>query len=408
MAARSIRSGASAIPEANVLQFVTDLLKASGVFDITGTMLQVTGHGSNLSVDVAAGRAYLLASGGNGYPVIWDASVNVTINANASGNPRITSIVAYKNLSLTPNSDDSNTNLLLAVDGTPAGSPSAPSAGTIQAAVGASNPYIILSNVTVASGASVITTGNCLDVRQAAVFAFGTDGWTILSTSLTYASTDGHTFVANTSSDVTGIVQLGDRIKLTNQSALQYFIVTAITSSTITLYGGTTYSITNTAITLPSYSHAKTPFGFNTNPSVWTESSVTTSDNTQTSASASTWYNPGTIQLAIPIGAWNVNFSAPTTGIYATQGSTIAVYTALSTSNSSVSDTDLQGYASLTTVASTIFGIDHLINRQKAIILTSKTPYFLICQIAAVSGSTTIGFEGSKAPIIIRSVCAYL
>ncbi len=170
MSLRSIKSGATAITEASVLQFITDLLKASGILDTTGTQFQVTGSGTNLSVNVAIGRAYLLASGGNGYPIINDAVVNVSINPNSSGNPRYTAIVLYKNLSLTPNADDTNTTFVIAVDGTAAPSPSYPNASTIQSAVGSSNPYTVLAYVLVASGATIINNGNITDARQQVAF----------------------------------------------------------------------------------------------------------------------------------------------------------------------------------------------------------------------------------------------
>ncbi len=144
--------------EASLLQFVTDLLKVSGVFDITGTQFKVTA-GSGLAVNIATGRAYLLAaSGGNGYPIINDVAIsNLAITSNGSGNPRISSIVLYQDLSGSPNSDDTNTVHVISVDGTPAASPSAPSSSTIQSAVGAGNPYIVLANVTVNSGATTPT-----------------------------------------------------------------------------------------------------------------------------------------------------------------------------------------------------------------------------------------------------------
>ena len=164
MSIRSIMSGASGITEAGVLQFITDLLKISGVLDITGTQLLVTA-GSGLHVNVAVGRAYLLASGGNGYPIINDSTYNLTINSNASGNPRITSVVLYKNISGTPNTDDTNTNFIIGVDGATASSPSAPSSSTIQAAVGAGNPWVLLANVRVNSGASSLS-GYVTDMRS--------------------------------------------------------------------------------------------------------------------------------------------------------------------------------------------------------------------------------------------------
>lgn len=165
MALRSIKTAATAITEAGVLQFITDLLKFSGVFDVLAGHFAVTA-GSGLSVNIATGRAYLLAaSGGNGYPVINDAAItNKALTANATGNPRIASIVLYKDLTISANADDTNTCFILEVLGTAASSPVPPSGSTIQSAVGAGNPYTILNNVRVNSGATTPT--SLTDVRQ--------------------------------------------------------------------------------------------------------------------------------------------------------------------------------------------------------------------------------------------------
>jgi len=172
MALRGLRSGGTAHTEASVLAFITDLLKASGVFDKLAGQFNVTA-GSGLSVNIAAGRAYLLASGGNGYPAINDATIsNQAISSNSSGNPRITAVVLYKDLGASPNSDDSNTTKLMMVDGTPAASPSAPSDATIQAAVGSGNPFIRLANVTVNSGA---TSPTAIDTTVCPQVAFRSD-----------------------------------------------------------------------------------------------------------------------------------------------------------------------------------------------------------------------------------------
>ncbi len=168
MSLRSIRSGATAITEAGVLQFITDLLKLSGVFDVTAGQLLVSA-GSGLSVNVATGRAYLLASGGNGYPVINDAAIsNLSITANNSGNPRYSAIVLYKDLGASPNADDTNTTLVVSVDGTPAASPSYPTVTQIQAITGAGNPYIVLAEVLVNNGASSPT--QIVDTRPSVAF----------------------------------------------------------------------------------------------------------------------------------------------------------------------------------------------------------------------------------------------
>ena len=114
------RSGANSIPEDSVLQFFTDFIAGSGVVDMIRGDFAVTPHSSGLSVDIAAGRAWLAKSGGNVYPARNTATISgLAVSANSSGNPRYTSIVLYKNTTTSPNSDDSNTTFVVAVDGTP-------------------------------------------------------------------------------------------------------------------------------------------------------------------------------------------------------------------------------------------------------------------------------------------------
>ena len=105
---------------------------------------------------------------------------SLTIAANASGNPRIDAIVAYIDLSAPSNTTDNPAVLkFMSVAGTPAGSPSAPSGATIQAAVGASNPYYILADVAVANNFTTITTGNITNLSKASQgFTAFTPVWT--------------------------------------------------------------------------------------------------------------------------------------------------------------------------------------------------------------------------------------
>jgi hypothetical protein len=89
------------------------------------------------------------------------------------------------------------------------------------------------------------------------------NSWIPAPFSLTYSSTDtsGHAFTYSTSGDLTPYISVGYRFRLHDSSnGTQYFIVVAITSTTITLYGGNTYSATGT-ITLPYYSQVNT-YGF--------------------------------------------------------------------------------------------------------------------------------------------------
>ena len=161
------RSGATAIPEDSVLQLITDLIVGSGVVDMTAGQFLVSPHSSGLAVDVAVGRAYLCISGGNSYPSRMPTiASNLTITANNSGNPRYTSIVLYKSTSISPNADDSNTDFITTVDGTPGASPSKPTNANIQSAIGAGFPFVRLADVYVASGATSLSGGNIYDTRN--------------------------------------------------------------------------------------------------------------------------------------------------------------------------------------------------------------------------------------------------
>jgi hypothetical protein len=82
-------------------------------------------------------------------------------------------------------------------------------------------------------------------------------GWNVLEATLTYASAN----TINTSVDLTGILGVGDKLKLT-QTTVKYYYVIAITSSLITVAINTDYVVANAAITAPYYSHVESPFGF--------------------------------------------------------------------------------------------------------------------------------------------------
>lgn len=83
------------------------------------------------------------------------------------------------------------------------------------------------------------------------------DGWVDANETLTYASAT--TFTC--SAALAAILGAGDRIKLT-QTTVKYFYVVSVSGTTITVTGGSDYTLANAAITLPFYSHAVTPVGF--------------------------------------------------------------------------------------------------------------------------------------------------
>jgi len=164
------RSGADALTEAQFLKLVHDIIEQSGVLDPDNSWLVTEHNPQNRSVDVSAGTGFFKKTGVT-YHGYSDAAENVAITANSSGNPRIDSIVAYVDLSVSPPADDASDVLkIVAVAGTPASSPSAPDSSAIESAIGAGNPYIVLADVAVANGASTLANANITDQRPNAYF----------------------------------------------------------------------------------------------------------------------------------------------------------------------------------------------------------------------------------------------
>jgi len=95
-----------------------------------------------------------------------------------------------------------------------------------------------------------------------AIFYVPFDGWIAANETWTYASATSFTV----SGDVTGKYQKGDKIKLTQSSTVKYFYITNVSYSapntTITITGGSDYSLDNATITNNYYSKAENPQGF--------------------------------------------------------------------------------------------------------------------------------------------------
>lgn len=112
---------------------------------------------------------------------------------------------------------------------------------------------------------------NSIDIgAKASVF----DGWIAVSDTWTYASAT----TVTVPSDATTKYSVGDKVKFTNSGA-KYFYITAVGATTLTLNGGSDYTVANAAITVPYYSKSETPLGFpqwfNYTPT-WTNLTVNT------------------------------------------------------------------------------------------------------------------------------------
>jgi hypothetical protein len=86
-------------------------------------------------------------------------------------------------------------------------------------------------------------------------------------------------------------------------NATEYGIITAITSSTITMFTGKQCTIPNMTLNTPQYSVSRTPFGFPAGSDKWTVSSLYLAflDQGAVAQGTSKWMNA---QLSVPTGEW--------------------------------------------------------------------------------------------------------
>jgi hypothetical protein len=137
--------------------FHSDLMRAfsvmnNGVVGDYDNELAATGDGLVREVAIDSGLFFI-----QGHPLFFAEPTDVTITANASGNPRIDLVVVSFTM---PGEDEEGKAEIIAIAGTPAGSPVAPSLTQTTALWQES-----LAQVAVANGASAISQGNITDTR---------------------------------------------------------------------------------------------------------------------------------------------------------------------------------------------------------------------------------------------------
>jgi len=234
---------------------------------------------------------------------------------------------------------------------------------------------------------------------------YGFDGWIAANETWTYASADAPTFTFTISGDKTGKYSAGMRIKLT-QTTVKYFIITKVVfddpGSTITVYGGTDYTLVDAAITNPYYSTQKAPLGFPLDPTKWTVKVSDTTLRTQATPTGGAWYNLGSVSISIPIGVWNVDYQVLAQIAEATAGP-YTLLTTLSTANNAQSDSEFttrwHEYNSANLVVTNF--------KTKVLTLTSKTAYYINTMVAEAN-IDNIYNPNHLVPLVIRAVCAYL
>lgn len=229
------------------------------------------------------------------------------------------------------------------------------------------------------------------------------DGWEDANESWTYSSVSGTTGVITVPSDATTKYQAGMRVKFT-QTTVKYAIITAVATTSLTVYTGTDYTLANAAISANYYSNVKGPFGFPLDWTKWTVEVTDTSSRSQATPTATTWYNVGSISITIPIGLWNVEYSDITYLNYGSvPGGAVDQYSTLSTANNSESDNDFTGGVITTAQQAGV-----TVTRRKILTIAASTPYYLNTKTTAGGFTGSINIRGDIGKTIIRAISAYL
>jgi hypothetical protein len=230
----------------------------------------------------------------------------------------------------------------------------------------------------------------------------GSGSWYTETHTWTYLSADTPTFIADTDSDLTGIISVGMKLILV-QGTDKFFIITAIDSTTVTMYGGTDYTLTSDPITAVYYSGQKAPFGFPLDPTKWT---VEVSDVIQRGpVTSTTWTNVDSLGISVPIGLWNLKYYVQPY-VDSSDGNNEMNIT-LSTSIDGESDPDFtSGLASLNAPTSGNYSVLEMsLNRDKTVSVSVNTPYYL--NVLKMAGMNVF-LRNQITKMIIRAVCVYM
>jgi len=149
---------------ADVTQLETQFLSQEGVVGITGNDLLVEAQASpDMTVKVSPGSCFVLrdANADNDntlryWNVIVDAITNVTIPTADISNDRIDLICVKIDTGASPNAGATNIATLVAVEGTPAGSPTAPAVP---------NNHLKIAEISVPASDTTISSGQITDSR---------------------------------------------------------------------------------------------------------------------------------------------------------------------------------------------------------------------------------------------------
>lgn len=234
------------------------------------------------------------------------------------------------------------------------------------------------------------------------------DGWITDTHTWTYASgatTNQATFTV-AGVDLTGVYQVGDKVKFT-QTTVKYGIVvkTAFsTDTTVSIYMGTDYTIANAAITAPAFSHDRSPAGFPSDPIKWTV--TVTSANNRTNFGNNV-YATLTDAITVPVGSFRLVFEG-VVEVATTVAASRRAYVTLSADASTETNPNTTGVVGQTANSTTSTTTMTTIKTEDNVTPTTATAYTLLGKVNNTTSTTTSLFGSSIQTTVIRAICNYL
>lgn len=173
-------------------------------------------------------------------------------------------------------------------------------------------------------------------------------------------------------------------------------------NTTITMYGGTDYALSNSTIGNIYYSSQKAPYGFPIKEEKW---SVIVEDGVQrqqASPVGGTYYNMGGVSLNVPIGSWRLGyFSSMHTSFGAS--TTTDVWTTLSTANNTQGERRF-----ISSVAANSLVCAILSSRFADVSIPAKTTYYLNHSTTIGGAGVSIYLRGDLTPCRIYAISTLL
>lgn len=189
---------------------------------------------------------------------------------------------------------------------------------------------------------------------------------------------------------------------------VEYGIITKVTSTQITVFGGANYGFPNMTLNTPAYSPLSIPFGFPASRGIWQVETAFNYTETVTIPAVANWINSH-MQIAVPTGAWRVHYKAnmqlhsdtagTRNGEVGLSNSTYSVLTNGIYTNSTVGHVPLQQGAN-DAIGDVVAGDDYII--------ASMATFTLAVSIRSSSGAEQFIFSYNNDNSYIIAECSYV